>query len=62
MATVYLIGAGPGDPELMTRKAWRLLGEAQVVLHDALMDVAGAGGRTERSVDQCGQALRGNLG
>ncbi len=41
MATVYLIGAGPGDPELMTRKAWRLLGEAQVVLHDALMDVAG---------------------
>ena len=41
MATVYLIGAGPGDPELMTRKAWRLLGEAQVVLHDALMDVSG---------------------
>lgn len=41
MATVYLVGAGPGDPELMTRKAWRLLGEAQVVLHDALMDVDG---------------------
>src|SRR5690606_37239890 len=41
MAQVTLIGAGPGDPELMTRKAWRLLGEAQVVLHDALMDVEG---------------------
>jgi uroporphyrin-III C-methyltransferase len=38
---VYFIGAGPGDPELMTRKAWRLLSQADVVLHDALMDVAG---------------------
>lgn len=41
MATVTLMGAGPGDPELMTRKAWRLLGEADVILHDALMDVEG---------------------
>lgn len=41
MATVSLIGAGPGDPELMTRKAWRILGEADVVLHDALLDVEG---------------------
>lgn len=41
MAAVTLMGAGPGDPELMTRKAWRLLGEADVVLHDALMDVDG---------------------
>lgn len=38
MATVTLIGAGPGDPELMTRKAWRLLGNADVVLYDALLD------------------------
>jgi len=38
---VWLVGAGPGDPELMTRKAWRILSQADVVLHDALMDVAG---------------------
>jgi len=38
---VWLIGAGPGDPELMTRKAWRVLSQADVVLHDALMDTAG---------------------
>lgn len=41
MADVTLIGAGPGDPELMTRKAWRLLGEADVVLYDALLDAEG---------------------
>jgi uroporphyrin-III C-methyltransferase len=34
---VYFIGAGPGDPELLTRKAWRLLTTAEVVLHDALV-------------------------
>ena len=38
---VWFIGAGPGDPELMTRKAWRVLSQADVVLHDALMDTAG---------------------
>lgn len=48
--SVWLVGAGPGDPELLTRKAERLIRAATVIFHDALvgpgvLDLAAPGTR-----------------
>jgi uroporphyrin-III C-methyltransferase / precorrin-2 dehydrogenase / sirohydrochlorin ferrochelatase len=57
--TVYLVGAGPGDPELLTLKAADLLATSDVVLHDdlvpqAILDRAGAGTQIISVGKRCG--------
>jgi uroporphyrin-III C-methyltransferase len=51
---VYLIGAGPGAQDLMTLRGARLLAQADVVLHDALV--------TPEMLELCPQALKVGVG
>jgi uroporphyrin-III C-methyltransferase len=57
--TVYLVGAGPGDPDLLTVKALRVLQSAQVILHDdlvpqAILDLASPGAGIVNVGKRCG--------
>lgn len=57
--SVYLVGAGPGDPELLTLKAVRLIESADVILHDdlvpqAILDLAKAAADVSNVGKRCG--------
>jgi uroporphyrin-III C-methyltransferase/precorrin-2 dehydrogenase/sirohydrochlorin ferrochelatase len=56
---VYLVGAGPGDPELLTLKAVRLIESADVILHDdlvpsAILEMAPSDAVVENVGKRCG--------
>jgi len=62
MGKVYLVGAGPGDPELLTVKAALLLSRAGIVFHDSLVsrEILQLIARDAEVIDvgkRCGQKL-----
>ena len=57
---VHLVGAGPGDPELLTLRAHRLIREADVILHDGLVSaqilkLAASGALVRDVAKRCGR-------
>jgi uroporphyrin-III C-methyltransferase / precorrin-2 dehydrogenase / sirohydrochlorin ferrochelatase len=56
---VFVVGAGPGDPDLLTVKALRLIQSAEVILHDdlvtdAILELAGEGAEIVNVGKRCG--------
>lgn len=61
--TIYLVGAGPGDPDLLTVRAARLIERAQVIVHDGLVsaDILALANPSARCISVAKQRARHTL-
>jgi len=60
---VWLVGAGPGDPDLLTLKAARVIGKADVIVHDGLVssDILALAPASARLIDVAKRKSRHTL-